>query len=204
MEFLHIISRKQAKERGIKFYFTGKSCKNGHVTLRRTDKSSCLLCLKEGQKEYFKKYYMENKDDLKERSIEWRNKNKDRAKELLKLYKEKNKDKIIAERKKNLERSRGYNAKRRAKMRQSGGSFKKKDIDDMFISQSGLCVACGVNLINSGYHIDHKVPLSKGGTNWIENIQLLCPSCNLSKNNKDYDLWLAEIVLNRESLSREV
>lgn len=204
MEFLHIISRKQAKELGIKFYFTGKKCKNDHIAVRRTDNGSCLLCSKEGQKEYSKKYYIENKDDIRQRNIEWRNNNKDRVKELLKQYTKKNKDKIIRERKENLERSRGYNAKRRAKMRQSGGSFKKKDIDDMFVAQSGLCVACGVNLITSGYHIDHKIPLSKGGTNWIDNIQLLCPSCNLSKNNKDYDLWLAEVELNRAKLSGQV
>jgi 5-methylcytosine-specific restriction endonuclease McrA len=45
------------------------------------------------------------------------------------------------------------------------------------------CLACG----RTDIHIDHVVPLIRGGTNWLENLQPLCPSCNTSKKDKTID-----------------
>lgn len=39
-------SRRAAKQRGDKFYFTGKPCKNGHVVNRETKTGQCLNCVK--------------------------------------------------------------------------------------------------------------------------------------------------------------
>lgn len=53
--------------------------------------------------------------------------------------------------------------------------------------QKGLCVVCKCKLILSGekkYHLDHIVPIANGGTNYDENIQLLCAECNVSKGSK--------------------
>ena len=50
--------------------------------------------------------------------------------------------------------------------------------------QKGRCAVCRANLKKIGYHKDHIVPLVLGGTNWIQNIQFLCPTCNLTKNRK--------------------
>ena len=39
-----IISEKQAKEQGLKTYFTGKPCKHGHISLRITASETCREC----------------------------------------------------------------------------------------------------------------------------------------------------------------
>lgn len=50
--------------------------------------------------------------------------------------------------------------------------------------QSWRCACCGVS-IKKNRHVDHIVPLKRGGSHSASNIQLLCPQCNLSKAAKD-------------------
>lgn len=45
-----------------------------------------------------------------------------------------------------------------------------------------VCLACGK--AESVLQSDHVIPLTKGGTNHIENLQPLCHSCNASKGNR--------------------
>jgi hypothetical protein len=50
----------------------------------------------------------------------------------------------------------------------------------------GHCANCGVDMsleLEDEENIDHIVPLSKGGTNDLVNLQLLCKTCNLKKYN---------------------
>jgi hypothetical protein len=52
---MEIISRKEAMERGLKYYFTGKPCKHGHIFERLVSNHGCLYCLRERAKAYDKK-----------------------------------------------------------------------------------------------------------------------------------------------------
>jgi 5-methylcytosine-specific restriction endonuclease McrA len=61
------------------------------------------------------------------------------------------------------------------------GSFTARDIVNLYQVQRGLCVLCGVDLRLTRYHVDHIRPIAKGGRNTKENLQLLCPRCNLRK-----------------------
>ena len=73
---------------------------------------------------------------------------------------------------------------RRARVRNAPGSHTGEQLVNLHKLQRGRCAVCGDNL-KKGRHVDHIVPLAKGGSNDITNIQLLCPPCNLSKNAKD-------------------
>ena len=44
---MDIVSRKEAIERGLTRYFTGKACKQGHVAQRQTISATCITCLRE-------------------------------------------------------------------------------------------------------------------------------------------------------------
>lgn len=59
---------------------------------------------------------------------------------------------------------------------------------EVFERDKGICCICKKALDKKGYnsfHVDHIVPLSKGGEHYsLDNLQLLCPNCNLKKSNK--------------------
>lgn len=50
--------------------------------------------------------------------------------------------------------------------------------------QEKICYWCGDECPDE-YHIDHYVPLSKGGAHSEENLVISCPKCNIQKNAKD-------------------
>lgn len=77
---------------------------------------------------------------------------------------------------------------RRARKASAVGRFSPSDIVALLLGQGGLC-HCGCDIRNN-YTIDHKTPLSRGGTNWPWNLQLLCRPCNSSKGAKTMDEWL--------------
>lgn len=66
----------------------------------------------------------------------------------------------------------------------SGGKLSKGLATKLFKLQRGLC-ACGCGKpLGENYHLDHRMPLALGGTNTDDNMQLLCPTCNLQKSVK--------------------
>jgi 5-methylcytosine-specific restriction endonuclease McrA len=77
---------------------------------------------------------------------------------------------------------RASRSRRRAQKLSSNGSFTKADIDAIRAAQGNRCYLCHKKL--KAYHIDHFIPLSKGGTNNPGNLRLACPHCNLTKGSK--------------------
>ena len=56
--------------------------------------------------------------------------------------------------------------------------YEKKPVD---AKGNGRCAICGKPIDFNKMTIDHKIPLSKGGTNEISNLQPSCLGCNLMK-----------------------
>lgn len=49
----------------------------------------------------------------------------------------------------------------------------------------GVCGICGGDVDPMNYHIDHVIPLSKGGRHNYANVQVACPPCNLAKKDRE-------------------
>lgn len=63
--------------------------------------------------------------------------------------------------------------------------FSKNTKDQVLERDNYRCVICGKGVADGVLlEIDHKIPISRGGSNSIENAQTLCVSCNNKKRNK--------------------
>lgn len=93
-------------------------------------------------------------------------------------------------REQNPEKVRSYGNNRRARERCCEGHHSGDDIAFINQSQGFVCVYCGASTADD-YHVDHIIPLSRGGSNWPSNIQILCARCNLSKGPKTHDEFAA-------------
>lgn len=88
--------------------------------------------------------------------------------------------------------------RRRARLRGNGGTHTAADIALQLKTQTDkrgslLCWWCGRQIIGS-FHIDHRIPLAKGGNNAPENICIACPKCNLSKHDKLPQEWNGRLL----------
>lgn len=125
-------------------------------------------------------YYKNNKDMILQKNHEYYNKNKAYVNLRNKKYYCNNKDKFI------------FKAReRKNKLREvSDGSITEKSLYKIYELQKHKCAYCDCNLEESGKHLDHIIPISKGGSHTLNNVHYVCPTCNLSKNNKTEEEWL--------------
>lgn len=152
---------------------------------------------------YHQRWYQENKQRHLEKQREQR---KDRAPEIreyMRGYRERNREKIKewqdrweqehpgdAQRRterwqaKNPDRVLEINKRRRARKLGAEGSHTMAEFAALCQQYNNKCLRCGET---KRLTADHVVPLSKGGTDYIENIQPLCIACNSSKHTQTID-----------------
>ena len=158
---------------------------------------------KEKIAEIGKTYYTKNKETILEKAMIYRSENKERRSAVQKKYNDNNKGKI-----KKIDRD--YRAKNSDKIKQkqkeyrsteyakenkridcrrrralkkttADGTITKESLDTLLHSQDNKCYHCGCELDNTK-HLDHFIPISKGGVHSINNVVWSCPSCNLKKS----------------------
>ncbi len=78
------------------------------------------------------------------------------------------------------ENKRAANHRAHQARRAAGPAPHKFDVGRMICMQDDRCTYCQTAL-GSKYHIDHMLPIARGGTNALTNLQLLCPKCNMQK-----------------------
>jgi hypothetical protein len=52
---MQIISKAEAKAKGLRLYFTGKPCKHGHVAEREVFNATCAECERAAMRKYRRK-----------------------------------------------------------------------------------------------------------------------------------------------------
>jgi 5-methylcytosine-specific restriction endonuclease McrA len=112
---------------------------------------------------------------FKEKRNSWRQQNRERINREHRQWRNENADKVRPQRV-------AHQAKRRAKAQMTGGSFTRHDTAKLLSAQKRRCWWCSEKL--TAYHVDHRIPLSKGGSNDVSNLVISCPSCNLKKSAK--------------------
>lgn len=204
-----IISRKEARRLGLTHYFTGISCKHGHLEPRPTKCGQCLGCVRKRGAEYRNKYPERSLELGRARDQKRRGTTggkRLRSAQRRGLY-AKNSAQTRAELRekqhlnyvKHIEKRRAYNKRYYqnnkdrmrvrgrnydAKKRGNGGRHTAKDISEIMEAQHGKCAYCR-KIVGKKYHVDHIRSVAKGGTNDRRNLQILCPSCNLHKRTSD-------------------
>lgn len=172
--------------------------------------SHCKPCIRAHQKST----YIQNHDKQIARSAAYRNANPEKRKAICARYRALNKEKIAASaaqyvaknkdalaarraensqknvaranawRLANPDKRRSYYHNREARKTGNGGTHTAADICNLLTLQKSKCACCHKS-IKADYHVDHIVPVCRGGTNDRINLQLLCPPCNMTKNAKD-------------------
>lgn len=134
----------------------------------------------------------EKKRRRSERQKHRRKENPEQVREIKARSYQKNKDKALAYGREYIKRRPEV---RRASLQKRRGAVGIHTSDDILMqikSQKYKCWWCGKKL--KQYHIDHRIPLAKGGTNWPGNIVIACPKCNLSKGAKMPHEWNGRLL----------
>lgn len=172
-----------AQEAGVRYYFTGKPCKNGHVAQRRVSSRQCVECAAEIDKRWKEKNgarlrEMENKRRAEDRekfraydrSLYWQNPEKYRAKTL-----------------RTIKKSRAHYT---AKKAERHAAFLER-IPAWADLPAIECVYQEARLASEyfgdRYEVDHIVPLqgkAVSGLHIATNLRIITKSDNCSKSNK--------------------
>ncbi len=79
-----------------------------------------------------------------------------------------------------------YAHERRERLAQGNNKVKLKpqEVKSIYERDGYMCLACGTS---DQLTLDHVIPISQGGHNILDNLQILCKTCNCSKGTQTID-----------------
>lgn len=156
--------------------------------LVKQQKRNYYLKNQESVKQKTKDYYRENIEQVKIKSKEYRDNNFEILKEKKKQYNKDNIEAVRARHKKYMQTEKGKiiakNMKHIRRTAEKNGDVTTKQLKELY-QNTKVCYWCNCSLKNNDIHLDHYVPIAKGGLHTISNLVLACSSCNKSKSSKD-------------------
>ncbi|KDA05563.1 HNH endonuclease [Microbacterium sp. CH12i] len=142
---------------------------------------------------YHRVRYAKNRDVLLGRNAAYRAAHPERRRDAVRRWAARHPESIRAKderyRQANRERFRQKEAKRRA-LKVSNGAFQvtERDVLRLVARFDHRCAYCATPF-TSRFHLDHIVPLARGGHHAIGNLAPACPDCNLSKGKRLLTEW---------------
>lgn len=127
---------------------------------------------------YHKEYYIDRRDQTLEQMKHHYAMHNERIRARVRRYEKTPQGRRVA---------RAHWHRYRAQKKANGGSYTAQDIQSQYERQRGKCYWCHKKLVE--YHIDHVMPLSRGGSNAPDNIVIACPLCNMQKHDKLPHEW---------------
>ena len=200
-------TRAEARQRGDKFYKTGKPCKRGHVSHRDVSSATCRECHAESEsrryasngdaiRENARNWYYENRDRVIQKVSDWRQENRDYYLRAKRKRHEQNRDRdresIRAWQRENPDSLRAIRHRYRARKNENGKPMSSREYRSWEESQDKVCFYCDTDC-SGGYHVDHFYPIAKGGVHQSHNLVIACPTCNLSKGDRDPDEFIQKL-----------
>jgi 5-methylcytosine-specific restriction endonuclease McrA len=106
-----------------------------------------------------------------------------------KTWRSRNIEKVRADRRdwyaEDIQEQRSYHRARQAARRAGDGNvFTDDDVHLIWELQDGLCFYCNGETNGRIEHVDHFIPLKRGGSNARFNIAVACRTCNCKKGSK--------------------
>ena len=71
----------------------------------------------------------------------------------------------------------------------------RKNKHVLFGQQEGRCAGCRMDFPFKIFEVDHLIPQARGGTDHLENLQMLCPHCNRIKGDRPQEYLLSQLSL---------
>lgn len=172
-ETYHLRAEK-ARQRAREWYHANKDRKREYDKLY-----SARPEVREREREAWKRYYKLRPESYSK----WSRTHPEELREIKRRWEQKNKDKCRAK-----------VIKRRAlKIGATVGNVKEIEakIKHLRTSQDTTCEYCGISISGTNVHIEHKIPLSRGGAHSLDNLAPSCGPCNYMKSNKTPEEFMA-------------